>query len=159
MKNKIILILLPIILIGLIGFYFYRRKSKIMVKNFKIRNDSWGLGRFGASRDGGKRKHNGIDLLTKKGEPIYAPFDLSFIRTTQPYKNDSKYIGGFYNGGIGTLKIFYMNPITSKRNFKKGDIIGYSQAISEKYSGAMKNHIHVEIRDKQNNILNPSKYI
>ena len=41
----------------------------------KIRVDSKGDGRWGASRDGGTRRHEGIDLSAAEGQPIFCPID------------------------------------------------------------------------------------
>ena len=41
----------------------------------KIRVDSMGDGHWGTSREGGKRRHKGIDLSTVVGQPILCPID------------------------------------------------------------------------------------
>lgn len=133
-----------------------------ITKNFKIRgNDPHGLGSgaFGVSRGGGTRKHSGIDIVVRENEPIYAPFDMIFNRVAIPYANDNIYRGAEYLTDFGTVKIFYFQPLTTKRNFLKGDVIGYAQDISKKYDPRMTTHIHFEMRDQKGNLLNPENYV
>lgn len=136
-----------------------------IVKNFLIRRpDKFGNGAFGAKRErnGKEYIHQGVDIVVKPGEPIYAPFDLRFIRTAKPYVDDNTLIGGvwdFEGQGIeGQMKIFYMTPLNG-REFKKGEVIGYAQNVAAKYGAGMTNHIHLELRDKMGNLLNPEKYV
>ena len=112
-----------------------------------IRNDVQGKGSFWQSRVGGKY-HEGIDLLCKKGQAVYAPIDGVIARKAYPYANDSKYEGCvIYNSDTKTeVKFFYMICNRVGDTVKKGDAIGYCQAINEKYGSTMKNHLHIEIR-------------
>lgn len=135
---------------------FKRHSIKNIIAGFTIRGeDKAGSGAFGASR--GKRKHEGLDILTTLGEPVYAPFNLKFLRIAYPYA-DKSYSGALYESDIFKLKIFYMKPI-DETSFKKGDVIGYSENISLKYPDAQ-THIHLELRDKiTGKMLNPEKYV
>lgn len=127
-----------------------------MVTNFSIRNDSKGLGTFGAVRDG--HKHQGLDIRVTKNEKIKAPFDMHYVFTGNVYPNDTKYLATEYKTDRGTFRVMYMLPITSKKDFKKGEVIGIAQDISEKWGSTMLPHIHVEIRE--NGILkNPADYV
>lgn len=147
------------IIIGFVVLIILLNMKKLtgLVKNFKIRPlDKFGSGAFGASR--GNRKHQGIDIIVTENEPIKAPFDLSFKRVTQPYKDDNVYKGGVYDSELGELKIFYMKPLTDKKTYKQGDIIGFAQNIAKKYGPEMHPHIHIELR-KNGKLLNPTDYV
>ncbi len=62
-------------------------------KQNKIRSDGYGDGRFGASRDQGKRQHEGIDLVVTPGESILSPITGKIVRYAYPYPDDSRYSG------------------------------------------------------------------
>src|SRR5690349_18314918 len=52
---------------------FYLCPVPVVSGRALIRNDAFGKGRFGATRGNkGQRRHKGIDLLTKVGNPIKA---------------------------------------------------------------------------------------
>ena len=147
-----------------------RKKISGIVTPFKLRGkDVFGSGAFRSSRSKhkGVKYHQGLDIKTNVDQPILAPFDLLFKRLAYPYLTsagvvDKKWKGGLYKHEDGTLKIFYMNPIINKLNFKQGDVLGYAQDIAGKYSSANKkmiNHIHLEMRDSKGKLLNPTNYV
>lgn len=157
-KNYIILIIILIVLIMLAT----TKTVKGLVDNFKIRGvDKFGSGKFGAQRrksTGEVYTHQGIDILTFSGQPIKAPFDLSFVRIANPYPNDKTLKGAIWKSNNLEMKIFYLTPITDKKSFKKGEVIGYAQNLNEKYGEGIGNHIHLELREN-GNIINPEKYV
>lgn len=159
MKMQHVILLIAIILfIALLSFKFKFMHLKKLTHNFKLRGlDQYGDGSFGAPR--GERKHMGIDVSGIPGQDIYAPEDLEFKRYTTPYRNDAHYTGGLYRHKEGFMKLFYMQPKTMKKYFKKGEKIGTFQNISAKYGSDMTNHIHVEMYDLDGNILNPEKFL
>ena len=116
-----------------------------------IRVDSWGDGNYGAARTG--HVHRGVDLEVFKGETIYSPIQGTIIRVAYPYANDLKWTGLEIAGAPGSawdgyrIKMFYMTPTASLigKTILQGAPIGKAQAISEKYSPEMKNHVHVEL--------------
>ncbi len=115
-----------------------------------IRIDGAGSGLFGAPR--GKRLHQGLDLVVKKGEPVYSPINGVVGSHRYPYASDLRWRGmellGTHDGKPLAVRLFYMTPSLSINTpVRKGDIIGYAQAIDEKYPGQnMLPHLHVEIR-------------
>ncbi len=117
----------------------------------KIRNDSQGDGFFGASR--GRRTHNGIDILVTPGSAVYCPIEGVMLRMAYPYgtaRGNHQWEGcvivgvGDYRGY--EVKIFYMRPFVIGDYLFPGDILGIAQDISRKYSPAMMDHLHVEVR-------------
>lgn len=124
-----------------------------------LRNDSEGEGHFGASR--GRRTHNGIDLLVTPGGAVYCPIEGYMERVAYPYgttRRNKKWLGcaiqgtGLYRGY--EVKIFYMEPFLLGEYVYPNDIIGKAQAISDRYSSQMKNHLHVEVR-YQGELIDP----
>lgn len=128
-----------------------------IVDNQKSRiSDAWGSGQFGAQRNKGERTHNGLDIVVKSGDKIYAPFRGTIIREAVPYKNDKSY-RGIVVKGLGEwagfeIKIFYTEGLLSGE-VKKGDVIGTAQDLTIKYP-KITNHIHVEVT-KNNQRIDP----
>lgn len=135
-----------------------RKSISTIVKNFKIRIDKEGSGKFGAKRKHGK--HQGIDILTTKGEKILAPFPMKLVRIAKPYATGTM-SGALYRTKEGMeMKIFYMKPFTDTRDIQEGQIIGIAQSVSDHWkSPKMKDHIHLEIRDKYGDLQDPTQYI
>lgn len=120
-------------------------------RKLSIRNDAAGEGRFGSSRDGGKRRHKGVDIECKRGETVYSPITGVLTKIGRVYKDDAKYLALTFVGveeylGL-TVKLFYVSHIDShnvNNKVVKGTPIGICQAISEKHGAPMKDHVHVE---------------
>lgn len=136
------------IIIGLLilAMAIRARRWADLVSPMALRDDAAGSGRFGAPR--GRRSHQGIDILVQEGDAIYAPFTGRFIRRSQPYASDSRYSGIVLHADGYELKIFYLAPLTFTpgQTIRRNQLIGTAQAISKKYGGSMKDHIHIEVR-------------
>ena len=116
----------------------------------------WGCGSFGASR--GARKHNGLDIVTTPGQIIYAPISGKVTRFPFPYAGDLTYTGIEIVNDLYKVKIFYMKASVSiGSKVVQGQQIGVSQNIAAKYSPQMTNHVHIEVYDKSNKLLDPTK--
>ena len=117
------------------------------------KQDIHGNGAYGVSRDGGTRKHDGIDIVSKPGDPVYALYDGKFERISNPYDADKRpelkeYTGLAIRDTNGNLNIYwYVDPVIMKRgdSINKGIIIGYTQDRA-KMSPGMTNHYHFEVR-------------
>lgn len=123
--------------------------AKNILENQKTRvRDSYGSGQYGASRDAGTRKHNGIDIIATPGEKIFCPIKGSIIRETMPYRNDPSFKGIVIKGvdnWLGyELKIFYVEGLFSG-NANESQELGFAQNLTTKYPG-IKNHIHLEVK-------------
>ena len=157
-----------LLIIPLIALVFSPRRKCLLtwapiVEPLRLRSDSLGDGKFGASRSGGSRKHQGFDLIVTPGQKVYAPFKSKLIRQASPYNDDTRFTGVLLQGldewSSYTVKIFYMVPtVTIGSEIDRGDQIGQAQAISTKYGSSMLNHIHVEVR-KDDALIDPAQLI
>lgn len=111
--------------------------------------DNFGCGNFGASRDGGTRKHMGQDYLAKVGQPVFAPISGTF-------STGSAYASGQYRElryckitsetGAVSVAIMYAKPgLSSGERVEAGQVIGEVQSLQGRYPG-INNHIHVEVK-------------
>ena len=154
MKNAFVFIVCIVIASFLI---FRSMKFRVFVKPFIRRKcDGFGCGNFGASRDGGNRKHMGMDVLTKQGQPVFAPFGGT-IRNFKAYENDSSLDGVQIQGNTFKVKLMYVQP--ARENGAKvnaGDVIGWAQSLQPKYPG-ISDHIHCEVW-AYGKALNPDTY-
>jgi murein DD-endopeptidase MepM/ murein hydrolase activator NlpD len=128
----------------------------IVLPVMEMRNDTLGFGHFGASRSGGTRSHDGVDIITYKGQLVFAPFDGKITREIQAYSNDTKYRGVEIVSldQVYKMKIMYCKPAENIVGYgvKQGDVIAFSQDISEKYSSLMKPHLHIELYENAEKI-------
>lgn len=125
----------------------------------KIRGcDSHGCGTFGASRGG--RTHQGEDFAIEPGGSIFSPISGTVTRFPFPYGDDLRYTGIEIKNSEYSVKIFYMGAtVRVGQEVKAGQLIGKAQDIAKKYGPGMVNHIHVELRDSSNNLLQISKFL
>jgi|WetSurMetagenome_2_1015567.scaffolds.fasta_scaffold510558_2 hypothetical protein len=164
--NKQTIWIVAIIATILLIIVIMRKSIKNIIANFKIRGtDAFGSGAYGAARkksNGTEYKHQGLDIVAESGATVKAPFDLTFVRKAYPYSGDTNYTGAVYNFDEGEIRIYYITPIITEKNFKQGEVIGTAQNISAKYSTStqkLTNHIHIEIRDKKGNLIDPNTYV
>lgn len=128
--------------------------AKITTNNAKRGCDPMGCGEFGASR--GTRKHIGLDIKAVPGESIFSPISGKVTRFPFPYGSDLSFTGIEIVNNEYSVKIFYMKAnVAANSLVSKGQIIGNAQDIAKKHGGGMINHIHIEVRDKQGNLINP----
>ncbi len=127
----------------------------------KMRNDSRGDGFFGASR--GRRTHNGLDIVVTSGSAVYSPIEGVIFRKAYPYGTTRG--NGQWEGlvilGVGDyrgyeVKMFYTRPFVMGDYVFPGDIVGVAQDISRKYSPAMIDHVHIEVR-RDGQLIDPAK--
>ena len=111
-----------------------------------IRSDSQGDGHFGARR--GKRRHAGLDLLCKPGQPVVSPCAAQVTRLAFPYEGAFEWKGLLLKNGPYAVKLFYLEPDESLIGqwIEEGQVLGHAQDISKRYGAEMLPHIHIEIR-------------
>lgn len=118
----------------------------------------YGKPRSGKDRHGIKKIHKGADFICVPGQKIVAPADGNVVRIKLPY---SKPIHGILFSGLlirasdYEYTLFYFSPLNEvlKSRIQEGQLIGYAQDISIKYS-RMTPHIHMQIDS-----INPELFI
>ena len=83
---------------------------------------------FGVDRDGGARKHHGVDIFAEKGTPVTAVID-GYVRTgTGARGGEHVWLSGSMIG-FGSARYYYAHldsfAVESGDKVKKGDILGY----------------------------------
>jgi len=125
--------------------------------------DCYGGGHYHARRSGGTRKHAGLDIKSKAGDPVFSPMDCKIkrvYRIYQPgYKQDKcKYLIGVLLEGTGeylgyVFRIFYVKLASGYKvgqQIKKGDAFAIMQDLENpcyppcSNGSRMTNHIHWE---------------
>lgn len=122
-----------------------------VLSNQKVRTydatDPYGSGEYGASRDGGERLHNGIDLIALPGVPVYSPFAGKITYKNKAYSDDSRFDTLHITNTDGDIRV---KLLYVKSSLNEGDevfsnqVVGSVQDLSPKYRG-IKNHLHVEL--------------
>lgn len=126
----------------------------------KIRgSDSWGSGAFGASRDGGKRKHNGVDFLCSPETKILSPIKGKVTKLGYPYADNTHYrYVRIKSPDNYFFDLFYVEPwVNLGDEIIVGQVIGLSQSLQERYKG-IPDHIHFQIADGYGTFINPLGY-
>lgn len=115
--------------------------------NYKIRiSDSGGKGTYGSSRDHGKRKHAGVDLLVPAGSNVPAITSGVVTRFFFPYSNDHRFHGVEIKLDNGDkMKYMYVDSsVKVGQRIEKGQSIGSAENLLIKYKPGMQNHVHFE---------------
>lgn len=124
----------------------------------QLRSDPAGDGSWQASRDGGKRRHNGIDLVCQPGGILISPLYGEVTKLGYAYGEDLfwRYIEITDRDRL-KHRFFYANPIV-----KAGEIvtplssIGEMQNITLKYPNTgMTPHIHYGVKDQTGKYIKP----
>ncbi len=123
--------------------------------------DDFGSGAFGASRDGGKRTHEGVDYVVAPGAAVRSPISGEVARLGYAYRG----VGGYRIVEIVNsetkvkARVFYVAP-----NVEVGDVvvagheIGAAQDLGVRYPG-ITNHVHVELRDRRQQLIDASEEV
>ncbi len=120
--------------------------------------DAYGDGAFGAPRDGGSRRHLGIDLVAAPGEVIVSPASGA-LAVFDPYrlvaaKRGRLSAAQFFSDDGFVVRLLYVELAAPLRRaggrVDAGQPIGQAQDLSPLYpptkQGAMTNHIHLDIQ-------------
>lgn len=120
--------------------------------------DSWGSGAFGAPR--GDRRHAGLDYRAHPGDKCLPLKSGVVTKVGYPYGNDLSYryveiedMGGY------RARYFYIEPAVAK-----GDHVtmltqlGIVQPLTRRYPG-IKDHVHVEVRSPDGELMDPEDYV
>jgi RHS repeat-associated protein len=117
-----------------------------------IRNDSEGLGHYGAPR--GNRTHRGIDFATTVGQDIYSPIAGKVVHEYGRRKGDRVdiYPSDPAEAGFDMIRILYVDRATgvqrySTANVQAGAVIGVAADLQNRgYSPLITPHIHLQIQ-------------
>ena len=133
---------------------FFSAPMRLTDRRLFLRNDSYGKGYFGASRNGGRR-HQGIDILAPVGAMVLAP-KSGRVSAAFEEKGYGKYIEILHPDGF-----FTRYAHLSELRVKTGDWVKKGEGIALcGHSGNANNfrilpHLHFEIRSASK-ALNPS---
>lgn len=120
--------------------------------------DSWGVGGYGSPRDGGKRKHLGLDFLGKPGDTIVATIGGRIDRLGHMYAGATEMrnihiIGTSEYAHYSALLGYVTATASVDTDVQVGaaigtlqDVAGYWAARRPSHYGAMKNHCHMSLR-------------
>lgn len=123
-----------------------------------MRNDQAGQGHFKASR--GSRPHNGIDFEAPVNSIVLSPASGKITKHGYPYGDDLsyRYIEVTDMKGL-RHRLFYCELLPKVKvgdNVRKDSFIGFVQDITSRYPEShMKNHIHFEVMNQDDDYLNP----
>lgn len=109
--------------------------------------DHYGYGYFGASRDGGTRRHAGVDYVATAGQPVRAPISGYVTKIGYAYANsDLKYVEIRNPALKYEARVFYVDPQVSEgETVHLGDVLGTMHTLQDRYPDGMTNHVHLEL--------------
>jgi murein DD-endopeptidase MepM/ murein hydrolase activator NlpD len=113
-------------------------------------HDAYGYGRFGASRDGGVRHHEGVDFKAIAGQTVVAPLSGYVTKIGFAYPGDTvlKFVEITNPALHYAARVFYVNPkVEVGDSVAVGQPIGTSHTLQKKYPGGMTDHVHLELMD------------
>lgn len=112
--------------------------------------DAYGEGEFGASRDGGARRHEGVDFTARAGQEVLAPISGYVTKIGYAYPGDRslKFVEITNPALRYAARVFYVNPgVAVGESVAVGRPIGTAHSLQRKYPGGMTDHVHLEVMD------------
>ena len=109
--------------------------------------DDYGCGGFGAVRDAGERRHEGVDFDAAAGQPVQAPISGFVSRIGDAYPDDDqlKFVEITNPALHYVARAFYVDPSVSEgQAVRLGQPIGRAHSLQARYPG-ITNHIHLEV--------------
>ncbi len=110
-------------------------------------HDHFGDGRFGARRDGGTRRHEGVDYAAVADQTVGAPISGFVTKIGYAYGGDDslKFVE-ITNPAIGYVaRAFYVDPsVQVGQAVRLGQSIGAAASLQSHYPG-ITDHVHLEI--------------
>lgn len=123
----------------------------------QARRDPAGGWSHGASRDGGAREHDGVDLLAEPGTPVRSPINGTVRRIN--FTTSGMATITLRNDDGQEIKFLYVAPVDGRGGqllvpgaaVRAGQIIGTVEDLGEGYedarTGRMKNHVHMRVSE------------
>ncbi len=113
-------------------------------------HDAYGEGEYGASRDGGVRRHEGVDFCAEAGQEVVAPISGYVTKIGFAYPGDQvlKFVEITNPALHYQARVFYVDPsVAVGETVAVGEPIGRARSLQRKYPGGMTNHVHLEVMD------------
>ena len=125
-------------------------------------HDAYGEGEFGARRDGGSRRHEGVDYMAKAGQDVDAPISGYVTKIGYAYSGDQtlKFVEITNPALTYSARVFYVNPkVQVGDTVAIGQPIATARSLQRKYPGGMTDHVHLEIFDRRGVRIDAAKII
>lgn len=123
--------------------------------------DAFGSGVFGAVRDAGKRRHQGVDYVAAAGAAVRAPISGRVTRLGYAYRGNTalRFVEIVNPDTKFSARLLYVSPsVAVGDEIVAGEEIGATQDISARYPG-ITNHVHVELRDANHRLIDATDQI
>jgi murein DD-endopeptidase MepM/ murein hydrolase activator NlpD len=124
--------------------------------------DAYGEGRFHASRDGGSRRHEGVDYVARAGQTVRAPISGYVAKIGYAYPGDVvlRYVEIDNPALHIQARVFYVDPdVEVGQTVAIGHPIGRAHTLQQRYPGGITDHVHLEIADARGDKLDASTLI
>ena len=125
-------------------------------------HDAYGEGEFGARRDGGSRRHEGVDYKAKAGQDVDAPISGYVTKIGYAYSGDPnlKFVEITNPALTYSARVFYVNPkVQVGDTVAIGQPIATARSLQRKYPGGMTDHVHLEILDRRGARIDATRMI
>lgn len=125
-------------------------------------DDAYGEGEFGARRDGGARRHEGVDYMARAGQAVSAPISGYVTKIGYAYADEPnlKFVEITNPALRIAARVFYVNPkVEVGQPVAMGRPIGTAKSLQRKYPGGMTDHVHLEVIDRRGVRIDATKII
>ncbi|MBL8554633.1 MAG: peptidoglycan DD-metalloendopeptidase family protein [Phenylobacterium sp.] len=125
-------------------------------------HDAYGEGEFGARRDGGSRRHEGVDFTARAGQVVAAPISGYVSKIGYAYAGDQtlRFVEITNPALRYAARVFYVNPkVRIGDAVAIGRPIGTAHSLQRKYPGGMTDHVHLEIIDQAGERIDAARVI
>ena len=125
-------------------------------------HDVYGEGEFGARRDGGSRRHEGVDYMADAGQDVVAPISGYVTKIGCAYSGDQtlKFVEVTNPALRYAVRVFYVNPkVAVGDTVQMGGPIGTAHSLQRKYPGGMTDHVHLEVIDRGGRRIDSTRLI
>ena len=123
--------------------------------------DDFGSGAFDASRDGGSRRHRGVDYLANAGQTVAAPISGYVTKIGYAYDDDQNLrFVELSNAALGYVaRVFYVDPsVEVGQTVRLGRPIGVARTLQSRYPG-IGDHVHLEISRPGKGVVDPTALV
>jgi murein DD-endopeptidase MepM/ murein hydrolase activator NlpD len=109
-------------------------------------HDPFGSGEFGASRDGGLRRHEGVDVEAIPGQVVEAPIAGYVSKIGYAYADsDLRFVEITNRRTRFKARVFYVGPsVVPGERVSLGEKIGRAESLQARYAG-ITDHVHLEV--------------